>query len=137
MVTLAKDRAAETGCEWLHVDFDPGIGAVLLAACGFTATGAGLISLTSESQIQPLVDRPAQLAPGSSPSAVEGHVVGGEEVGRRPLPGQVVVEVLSAASDIRERRCGSSSRSLIQAARALSVSPSANAPASLPKPAPR
>jgi GNAT superfamily N-acetyltransferase len=47
MVTLAKDRSAETGCEWLHVDFDPELGPFYLAACGFTATGAGLIRLTS------------------------------------------------------------------------------------------
>jgi GNAT superfamily N-acetyltransferase len=47
MVTLAKDRSAEAGCEWLHVDFDPELGPFYLAACGFIATGAGLIRLTS------------------------------------------------------------------------------------------
>jgi GNAT superfamily N-acetyltransferase len=45
MVRLARERAAAAGCEWLHVDFESDLEAFYIAACGFTPTGAGLISL--------------------------------------------------------------------------------------------
>jgi GNAT superfamily N-acetyltransferase len=45
MVRLAREHAAAAGCEWLHVDFDSDLEAFYIAACGFTRTGAGLISL--------------------------------------------------------------------------------------------
>jgi len=44
LVSVARDSARETACEWLHVDFDPDLGA-FYRACGFTPTAAGLIAL--------------------------------------------------------------------------------------------
>lgn len=45
LVHLARDRAAEAGCEWLHVDFDDHLRPFYLDACGFTPTNGGLIAL--------------------------------------------------------------------------------------------
>jgi GNAT superfamily N-acetyltransferase len=45
LVGIAKQHAREAGCEWLHVDFDPGLSAFYLDACGFGPTAAGLIAL--------------------------------------------------------------------------------------------
>lgn len=45
LVRLARDRAAEAGCEWLHVDFEESDGAFYQEACGFTSAPAGLIAL--------------------------------------------------------------------------------------------
>ena len=45
LVEIATDRARSAGCEWLHVDFDPGLEAFYLEACGFEPTPAGLIRL--------------------------------------------------------------------------------------------
>lgn len=45
LVSAARDEAAEAGCEWLHVDFDPHLAAFYLGACGFQPTQAGLIRL--------------------------------------------------------------------------------------------
>lgn len=47
VVAAAAARAAEAGCEWLHVDFRPELRAFYLDACGFRPTGAGLIHLAS------------------------------------------------------------------------------------------
>ena len=45
MVKEAVARAKQTGCEWLHVDFDPHLRPFYFDACGFTPTDAGLIPL--------------------------------------------------------------------------------------------
>jgi predicted N-acetyltransferase YhbS len=45
LVALAAAQAREAGCEWLHVDFEDGLGPFYLGACGFTPTNAGLIAL--------------------------------------------------------------------------------------------
>ncbi|CAD0212539.1 hypothetical protein AGRHK599_LOCUS1943 [Rhizobium rhizogenes] len=39
------DRAKDTTCEWLHVDFDPHLRPFYFDACGFRPTDAGLIAL--------------------------------------------------------------------------------------------
>lgn len=45
LVRVAADRAAEVGCEWLHVDFRPELAPFYFDACGFSPTQAGLIHL--------------------------------------------------------------------------------------------
>ncbi|HMG42121.1 MAG TPA: GNAT family N-acetyltransferase [Acidimicrobiales bacterium] len=45
LIALARDRAREAGCEWLHVDFDADLRSFYIDACGFTPASAGLISL--------------------------------------------------------------------------------------------
>jgi GNAT superfamily N-acetyltransferase len=45
LVVLAAEQAREAGCEWLHVDFEDGLGPFYFGACGFTPTNAGLIAL--------------------------------------------------------------------------------------------
>ncbi|MCO1582571.1 GNAT family N-acetyltransferase [Crossiella sp. SN42] len=45
VVRLAVERARAAGCEWLHVDFEPGLRRFYLDACGFRPTEAGLIRL--------------------------------------------------------------------------------------------
>ncbi len=45
IVKEAVRHARTTGCEWLHVDFDPHLRAFYLEACGFQPTDAGLIAL--------------------------------------------------------------------------------------------
>lgn len=45
LIAEAVDRAKETGCEWLHVDFDPHLRQFYFDACGFRPTNAGLIAL--------------------------------------------------------------------------------------------
>ncbi|MFZ3598334.1 GNAT family N-acetyltransferase [Streptomyces sp. BH104] len=45
VVRLAASRARESGCEWLHVDFEPGLRDFYFEACGFRPTEAGLIRL--------------------------------------------------------------------------------------------
>lgn len=45
LVRIAADEAGQSGCEWLHVDFDPEHRSFYLEACGFTAADAGLIEL--------------------------------------------------------------------------------------------
>ncbi len=45
MVELAVDEARAAGCEWLHVDFDEGLGDFYIDACGFTPASAGVIAL--------------------------------------------------------------------------------------------
>ncbi|MEV6138264.1 GNAT family N-acetyltransferase [Nocardia sp. NPDC051990] len=42
LVHHASDAARGAGCEWLHVDFRPELGAFYFDACGFTRTDAGL-----------------------------------------------------------------------------------------------
>jgi GNAT superfamily N-acetyltransferase len=45
LVRHAVDGARAAGCEWLHVDFRPGLERFYLDACGFVPTGAGLVHL--------------------------------------------------------------------------------------------
>ena len=45
LVGVAVRHAADAGCEWLHVDFRPGLGPFYLDACGFQTTAAGLVHL--------------------------------------------------------------------------------------------
>ncbi|WP_446463589.1 GNAT family N-acetyltransferase [Streptomyces sp. BRA346] len=45
VVRLAATHARAAGCEWLHVDFEPGLRGFYVDACGFRPTDAGLIHL--------------------------------------------------------------------------------------------
>jgi GNAT superfamily N-acetyltransferase len=45
VVAMARDRARDAGCEWLHVDFDDHLRPFYFDACGFTPTNGGLIAL--------------------------------------------------------------------------------------------
>lgn len=47
LVKFAAEHAKAADCEWLHVDFDPHLGAFYLDACGFEPVDAGLIHLPS------------------------------------------------------------------------------------------
>jgi ribosomal protein S18 acetylase RimI-like enzyme len=47
VVGFAVEHAKAAGCEWLHVDFDPGLESFYFDACGFRPTDAGLIHLPS------------------------------------------------------------------------------------------
>ena len=47
LVRHAVEHATQAGCEWLHVDFTPDLGAFYFDACGFRPTDAGLIHLAS------------------------------------------------------------------------------------------
>lgn len=47
LVSLAAKHAKAAGCNWLHVDFGPGLEPFYFAACGFRPTVAGLIHLPS------------------------------------------------------------------------------------------
>lgn len=46
LVEAAADAARESGCEWLHVDFEKGLADFYLGACGFRPTAAGVLRLT-------------------------------------------------------------------------------------------
>ena len=45
LVRTLVDECAAAGCEWLHVDHEPHLGA-FYRGCGFTSTGAGLLRLS-------------------------------------------------------------------------------------------
>jgi len=45
LIESARDQAAQSGCEWLHVDFEDHLSAFYIGACGFIPTSAGLIHL--------------------------------------------------------------------------------------------
>ena len=45
LIVEAVERAKQTGCEWLHVDFDPHLRPFYFDACSFQPTDAGLIQL--------------------------------------------------------------------------------------------
>ena len=47
LLEVAARHAEAAGCEWLHVDFEPGLEPFYLDACGFRPTPAGLIHLAS------------------------------------------------------------------------------------------
>jgi GNAT superfamily N-acetyltransferase len=47
LVAAARHAAAQAGCQWLHVDFEEGLGPFYLDACGFVPTTAGLMHLAS------------------------------------------------------------------------------------------
>jgi len=46
VVRTAASQAAQAGCEWLHVDYEPQLAGFYRGACGFTHTEAGLLRLT-------------------------------------------------------------------------------------------
>jgi GNAT superfamily N-acetyltransferase len=48
LVALARDRARDAGCEWLHVDFDDDLRPLYIDACGFTPAQAGVMALQAE-----------------------------------------------------------------------------------------
>jgi GNAT superfamily N-acetyltransferase len=43
LVRVAVDEAANAGCEWVHVDFEPHLESFYRERCGFRPTAAGLI----------------------------------------------------------------------------------------------
>jgi ribosomal protein S18 acetylase RimI-like enzyme len=45
MLDLARERARDAGCEWLHVDFEDHLRPLYIEACGFVPTAAGVIAL--------------------------------------------------------------------------------------------
>jgi GNAT superfamily N-acetyltransferase len=45
LVAAVVPRARESGCEWLHVDFEDHLRRFYFEACGFQPTNAGLIAL--------------------------------------------------------------------------------------------
>lgn len=45
LIEEAVRQAKQTGCELLHVDFEPHLRDFYFGACGFKATDAGLIAL--------------------------------------------------------------------------------------------
>ena len=45
LVAAAREASGESGCEWLHVDFEERLGKFCFDACGFEPTSAGLIQL--------------------------------------------------------------------------------------------
>ncbi len=45
LVRRAAQEAAAAGCDWLHVDFEEGLSAFYLEACGFRSTAAGVLPL--------------------------------------------------------------------------------------------
>lgn len=45
LVHAAVDGASETGCEWLHADWERDLDRFYTDACGFTPTAAGLRAL--------------------------------------------------------------------------------------------
>ncbi|WP_280269124.1 GNAT family N-acetyltransferase [Nocardia wallacei] len=45
LVRRCAAAAAEAGCTWFHVDFDPELKPFYFGACGFRPTDAGLIAL--------------------------------------------------------------------------------------------
>lgn len=45
LVAEAARQARTAGCAWLHVDFEAGLRAFYVDACGFEPTAAGLIAL--------------------------------------------------------------------------------------------
>jgi GNAT superfamily N-acetyltransferase len=47
VVALAVEHARAGGHEWLHVDFEPHLRPFYFGACGFEATEAGLIRLST------------------------------------------------------------------------------------------
>jgi len=47
LVRLAAKHAKASGCQWLHVDFEPHLRTFYFDACGFRSTDAGLIDLRS------------------------------------------------------------------------------------------
>ena len=63
LVAVARDRARDAGCEWLHVDFDDHLRPFYFDACGFTATICGF-------------DRPAAMRPSEEIEACKRLLTG-------------------------------------------------------------
>jgi GNAT superfamily N-acetyltransferase len=59
LVVVARDQAAEAGCEWLHVDFEPELRELYLGACGFTPVEAGLLALVRPTDVPEAPPGPA------------------------------------------------------------------------------
>ena len=45
LIRTAVEEARASGCEWLHVDFEPHLRSFYFGVCGFSETSAGLIAL--------------------------------------------------------------------------------------------
>jgi GNAT superfamily N-acetyltransferase len=45
LVAIAREHAADAGCEWLHVDFEDDLARFYYDACGFPPISAGAIPL--------------------------------------------------------------------------------------------
>lgn len=45
LISEAVSGATSAGCEWLHVDFGPGLEEFYIESCGFMPTGAGVMPL--------------------------------------------------------------------------------------------
>jgi GNAT superfamily N-acetyltransferase len=45
LVAIARDASRDSGCEWLHADFEEGLGRFYFESCGFNPTSAGVIRL--------------------------------------------------------------------------------------------
>jgi GNAT superfamily N-acetyltransferase len=56
LVAVARAQAAQAGCEWLHVDFDPELRSFYVDGCGFRPALAGLIALAGDPQRPALTD---------------------------------------------------------------------------------
>ena len=46
LVQSLVEQVRAAGCEWLHVDYEPHLDSFYRDACGFTATGAGLLMVS-------------------------------------------------------------------------------------------
>lgn len=46
LIEVVRTECKRSGCEWLHVDFEDGLGKFYFQSCGFTPTSAGLIRLS-------------------------------------------------------------------------------------------
>jgi N-acetylglutamate synthase-like GNAT family acetyltransferase len=45
ILNLVQAQCRQSGCQWLHVDFEAALQPFYLAACGFAPTAAGLLEL--------------------------------------------------------------------------------------------
>jgi GNAT superfamily N-acetyltransferase len=52
LVARALEESRRAGCEWVHVDYEPHLGA-FYAACGFTGTAAGLHRVSEDGSAGP------------------------------------------------------------------------------------
>jgi GNAT superfamily N-acetyltransferase len=56
LVATARQHAAQAGCEWLHVDYDPELRSFYIDACGFQPTSGGLIELAADGDDAEITD---------------------------------------------------------------------------------
>ena len=45
LVAIARDASRDSGCKWLHADFEESLGTFYFDSCGFTPASAGVIPL--------------------------------------------------------------------------------------------